>query len=93
MPSRLLYTQLELTPARQRAIEHIEEQYRKLTDQLFFEDISARQMYKRLRDITFDKHTQICQLLSFKQQQLYLEFYQLAHQSFKNLPLIEKIRA
>lgn len=83
MTSEQLASLLELTSVQLDALKEIEARYIALSDELFSQDLSARQMYKQLRSITQQKHTSICQLLTPKQQEHYLSFTEQEHQKFK----------
>ncbi|MFM2477700.1 hypothetical protein [Celerinatantimonas sp. MCCC 1A17872] len=84
MTSEQLASLLELTSVQLSALKKVEARYIALSDDLFSQDLSARQMYKQLRGITQQKHTSICQLLSPKQQEHYLSLTEQEHQKFKD---------
>ncbi|MFM2486482.1 hypothetical protein [Celerinatantimonas yamalensis] len=79
-----LQTLLKLTTEQTQELRAIEARYIELTEQVFGDDLSARKMLKSLRQLSQNKHQQICALLTQKQQQHYLHLIADDHQMFKH---------
>ncbi|CAG9295822.1 hypothetical protein [Celerinatantimonas diazotrophica] len=84
MTSEQLASLLKLTSVQLDALKKVEARYIASSDELFSQDLSARQMYKQLRGISQQKHTSICQLLTPEQKEHYLQLTEQEHQKFKD---------
>ncbi|CAG9000197.1 MAG: hypothetical protein CENE_02187 [Candidatus Celerinatantimonas neptuna] len=74
---------LALTDEQFEQLQVIEQNYTESMDSLFAEDLSARQMLRKLRQLTLFKHNQISELLNPTQKKFYLSLLEEEHHQSK----------